>query len=126
MSKAEKIDGYKDGDQMKINKEILKKIILEEMKNLKESDQQAQAAPQQKATRSSIAKSRRSTTATQRGADATKLVGQEIPATGLIDEIEAILKTPGNSADPRVVTLLTRIRDHLQAKASKANTGGAQ
>ena len=29
---------------MKINKEILKKIILEEMKNLEESDQQAQTS----------------------------------------------------------------------------------
>ena len=111
---------------MKINKEILKKIILEEMKNLEESDQQAQEAPQQKATRSSIAKSRRATTATQRGADATKLVGQEIPATGLIDEIEAILKAPGNSADTKVVALLTRIRNHLQAKANRANRGGTQ
>ena len=32
MSKIEKRDGYKDGDQMKISKEKLKEIILEEIK----------------------------------------------------------------------------------------------
>ncbi len=119
---------------MKINKEILKKIILEEMQNLQENPTAATTPPaattpapvQQKATRGSIAKSRRGKTASQRGADANKLVGQEIPATALIDEIEVILNAPGNSADTRIVNLLTRIRDHLQAKANKANTGGAQ
>ena len=85
MSKAEKIDGCKDGDQMKINKEILKKIILEEMQNLQENPKAATtpaattpAQVQQKATRGSIAKNRRGKTASQRGAEATRLMGQEI------------------------------------------------
>ena len=110
---------------MKISKEILKKIILEEMQNLQENPTTttttASAIPQ-KANKSTIAKRRRSTTASQRGAAANKLVGQEIPSADLIDEIEEILNEPGNSADPRVVTLLTRIKDHLRAKT---NSGGA-
>ena len=45
-------------------------------------------------------------------------MAQEIPASALIDEIEKLMAAPGNSADTRVVSLLTRIKDHLQAKVS--------
>ena len=43
MSKTEKKDGYKDGDHMKISKEILKKIILESMDDLRENPTISQA-----------------------------------------------------------------------------------
>ena len=49
MLKAEKKDGYKDGDQMKISKQKLKHIILEELGNIgagNENDDMSKLKPQ--------------------------------------------------------------------------------
>lgn len=115
MLKAEKKDGYKDGDQMKISKEKLKQIISEELQLLEENDDETKLKTKVMSTsqRQQVVR------------DRIKGQGQEFTTSeqGLVDQLEDFISKLASEPGVDLVQhrpLLQRVLKLLQKQIKGA------
>lgn len=108
---------------MKINKQILKQIILEEIENfdldeIAISNSDPDMPRQQKPDRQKmVAQAKSATSAAKLGSDIqTGTTSQELSTVDALDAIKAILVQRGNQYDPAANTLIRKALQTLQAK----------
>ena len=92
---------------MKINKQKLKEIILEELNNMEEITSAAASSGEDgPITKSDLIKQQRATKGADLARSASGLSGQEVNVQALLNQISKALEAPGNQASANVVRLL--------------------
>ena len=92
---------------MKINKQKLKQIILEEIGNLEEiSSAAADSGEDGPISKSDLVKQQRATRGADLARSASGLSGQEVNVQALLNKIGKALEAPGNQASANVIRLL--------------------
>ena len=92
---------------MKINKQKLKEIILEELNNMEEITSAAASSGEDgPISKSDLIKQQRATKGADLARSASGLSGQEVNVQGLLNQISKALEAPGNQASANVVRLL--------------------
>ena len=108
--RVEKKDGYKDGDRMKINKQKLKQIILEELNGVEENKPMSRA---------DLIKKQRATRGTELATQASRLSQTEVTAQDMLNKLGETISAKGNQASPEVLRYLGLALEAAQKGANE-------